>query len=268
MVANRQSLIVCEGKTDERVLQAVVHGLGRENSTTIRSLGRPLSPSWLYRKFPQLDDNRVPHVTTELKKEAKRNSYDRVIVVFDLEFGSPLQPAPERSTFDGLWLVPAVPNVESWILSDQKVFASYSKIAEFEADEKFHHYLSDSGFHFINQRDKARLMSKGSLRDYDVFRAAMLSPSLRWFINITDIGTEGHYSGIEFHMNGVLLSNLVLEYFPRDMPIYKTLDGSVYTGYQMSQEISAGSEIGRKYSSDLLRVCRDLLARQAQKTIP
>jgi hypothetical protein len=95
MPEKRQSLIVCEDKTDERILQTVIHSLGREGSTSIRSLGRPLSPPSLYRKFPQLDEHNS-HITTDLRKEAKRNAYDKVVVVFDLEFGSPLQPAPER----------------------------------------------------------------------------------------------------------------------------------------------------------------------------
>jgi hypothetical protein len=57
---------------------------------------------------------------------------------------------------------------------------------------------------------------------------------------------------------------LVLEYYPAEAPIYRALDGSVYTGRDMANEISEGTPIGRKYSSDLLRACRDLLARQAQ----
>ena len=33
----------------------------------------------------------------------------------------------------------------------------------------------------------------------------------------------------------------------------------------MMQEITDGTDLGREYSSDILRVARDLLSRQAQK---
>lgn len=163
--------------------------------------------------------------------------------------------------------MPAVPNIESWILSDPKVFASFSNMPLSDNEKKFQDYIADTGFRFLNQREKARLASRATLKSYDALRAAMLSPSLRWFINVTDNNNENPRGTINFDINKALLSNLVLEYFPQEQPIFRTLDGAVYTGYRMSQEIAAGSEIGRKYSSDLLRVCRDLLARQAQKSV-
>jgi hypothetical protein len=103
---------------------------------------------------------------------------------------------------------------------------------------------------------------------YDPHRAAMLSPSLRSFLKLLD--TVHRRSSAEFELNlpTAIITNLILEYYPPDQQIYRALDGSILTGQEMAREVQAGTELGRKYSIDILRVCRDLLARQAQRTAP
>jgi hypothetical protein len=62
-----------------------------------------------------------------------------------------------------------------------------------------------------------------------------------------------------------LFINLLSE-FPPDKVIFRPLDHSQgYSGQQMIEELANGSLIAQEYASSLLRVCRDLLARQAAK---
>lgn len=49
-----------------------------------------------------------------------------------------------------------------------------------------------------------------------------------------------------------------------DMIIYKTMSKS-YTKVEMLYELTNQTECGKQYINDCLRVCRDLLIRQANK---
>jgi hypothetical protein len=156
--------------------------------------------------------------------------------------------------------------VESWLLADPHVYELISSDERYSIHQPFEAYVVDNAFHFFNSKVIAALSRKKVEATYDPNRAAMLSPSLRSFCKTID-----HVRGIashdfEFALPGAVLANLVLEYYPPELPLYRALDGSIYTGRDMAREIGEGTSIGRKYSSDLLRVCRDLLARQAQKS--
>lgn len=59
------------------------------------------------------------------------------------------------------------------------------------------------------------------------------------------------------------MSKLVEEY-PAEGVIHRTMSGS-YTGREMASLISSGHPIGTEYATAMLRVCRDLLTRQAEK---
>jgi hypothetical protein len=258
-------LVACESALAERVLWSIARDLGRENSFVIHTMQGSLSPPLIYAEAPIAGKPKLD-IANELKKQARRNAYAKVIVVFDLEFGSPLQHAPERSTYADFWLAPAVPNIEAWVLSDPQLFELYISSGDSSLPPSFDEYISDARFHFMNQKEKNRLTTHKMLGNYSASRAAMFSPSLRSFIRMGEMDNDDLPRQLDVELPRELLSNLVLEYYPPQKPLYKSLDGSVLTGCAMAEEIARGSEIGRKYASDLLRVCRDLLARQAQNS--
>ena len=61
----------------------------------------------------------------------------------------------------------------------------------------------------------------------------------------------------------VAISNLIGEVASDDAPMWRTTSAT-YTAKQLRHEVASGTDLGRQYVSDLLRVARDMLARQAR----
>lgn len=102
----------------------------------------------------------------------------------------------------------------------------------------------------------------------DVSVASARSPSLHAFLQGLAAITGTPISlPDDVHSRSVgrdTFSNLIAEIIPAESVIYRTIDGS-YTAGEMIREVRDGTELGRQYSSDLLRISRDFLARQAQR---
>jgi hypothetical protein len=62
-----------------------------------------------------------------------------------------------------------------------------------------------------------------------------------------------------------LMADIVSEPFPADGIVFRTPCGETYTAERMRREILEGSGEGRAYATSMLRVCRDLLMRQARR---
>lgn len=60
-----------------------------------------------------------------------------------------------------------------------------------------------------------------------------------------------------------VFAGLVREVVPATTILWRTSEGYSFTAKQLLEEIENGSEIGRQYAADLLRVARDFLKRQA-----
>ena len=59
----------------------------------------------------------------------------------------------------------------------------------------------------------------------------------------------------------------MLDELPPDERVQRFTNGEQYNARQMAAEIRAGTDVGRTYASDLLRISRDLLARRARRAI-
>jgi hypothetical protein len=257
-----QVLIFCEGEIEARLLNIILRTNNYRENFVIHAEGRALFPRTLLSS--SADPPGVRGGTLgELRRQAR--DYNAAILVFDLDFGSPIQPAPNAARLSDFWLAPAVPSIESWLLTDRSVFDLISGDERYSINQTFDSYLTDNKFRFFNSRFLSALARKRVATIYNPNKAAMLSPSLRSFLKTLDHVRGRPVQEIDFTVPSSVLASLVREYYPPDLPIYRALDGSTYTGRDMVREIVEGSEIGRKYASDLLRVCRDLLARQAQK---
>lgn len=263
MSIDSQVLVVCEGRNDQRIISTILEKLGRERSAVVELEGAALSPDRLTSPAPPESRYRRGGVLGAIKRKAE--GYRGAIIVFDLEFGAPSQPAPEFSHISNVWLAPAVPFVEAWILSDPTVYSNVQRIGNIDSEDNFAQYIVSSGFRFYNQKQKDSLSRRATLSLYDPGVAATFSPSLRSFIRLFDRVAGNEAVELPFSIPGVVLSNLVQDYYPSKSVIYRTMEGGNFTGRQMAEEILKGTSIGRQYSSDLLRICRDLLARQAQK---
>jgi hypothetical protein len=118
---------------------------------------------------------------------------------------------------------------------------------------------------FRDWRSALRVLDQMSICD-----AAARSPSLHAFLRGLARITGNRVSLPEdVHARSVgrdTFSNLIAEILPAESIIYRTIDGS-YTAGEMIREVRDGTELGRQYSSDLLRISRDFLARQAQRDL-
>jgi hypothetical protein len=259
--AEAETRVVCETETDARLLAMILGRTNRSLRTYIQVAERPLIPQMLFSPLGQPEGVRGGMLG--LLQRTSRN-YGQTVLVFDLDFGSPIQPAPYAARISDIWLAPAVPSVASWVLADQTIYDLMAQDRGESIKQTFESYVVDNRFHFFNSKFLTALGRKIVEERYDPHRAAMVSPSLRGFLKTLDLFEGVAREDLEFSLPGAILANLVLEYYPSELPIYRALDGSVYTGADMAKEMREGTPIGRGYSSDLLRACRDLLARQAQ----
>lgn len=106
------------------------------------------------------------------------------------------------------------------------------------------------------------------IKSINIETAVSRSPSLRVFINEI-LG----YLGKETIKYEKILKNSIprdvfvtlLQELPADKIVWKTLDGDVFDAFSLSKEIEEGTDLGKQYVSDLLRISRDMLARKARK---
>lgn len=107
------------------------------------------------------------------------------------------------------------------------------------------------------------------LRHVDLDRAAARSPSLRVFLDgmarLLGIPREPGLEGATRSLSRDVIASLLREVSPKDAVIWRTLSGDEYTASELQRLIEEGDEVGRQYSSDLLRIARDFLHRTANR---
>lgn len=147
----------------------------------------------------------------------------------------------------------AVPNVALWLAADED---TARHLADFEARLK--------GL----RGDENVLLTLASCVEID--RAAARFPSLREFlIGMADLLGTGDALRFEEGAGGSLprdvVAGLVRE-IPEHEVAWRTASGTAFTSRELVAQIEAGTEIGRQYASDLLRVSRDFLRRRAKRS--
>jgi hypothetical protein len=103
----------------------------------------------------------------------------------------------------------------------------------------------------------------------NVTRACARAPSLRHFL--TGLGTlldspqipVTVSESVPRNLSREVFAGLIREVMPATTTVWRTSEGYSFTAKQLLEEIENGSEIGRQYAADLLRVARDFLKRQA-----
>lgn len=165
----------------------------------------------------------------------------------------------------------AVPTLEAWLFADMEAAIRHARS---DIDQDFLRSLplpeeiplpKQLATKVFGRADKAAEV----FDDFDITVAASRSPSLRLFLegmreflNVQAPPTTNAYGN---SIDREIFSNLLSEVSAPDTIIFRTLDGTNITAAEMLRSIREGSELGRQYASDLLRVARDLLARKAQR---
>ncbi|HEX8208585.1 MAG TPA: hypothetical protein VF584_00265 [Longimicrobium sp.] len=161
----------------------------------------------------------------------------------------------------------AVPSVEAWLLADPEAVGKALKLKHEDGLPDFVFGEKDEP-HALRMRRNVR-MALLVIEHMDVATASARSPSLRAFLKgIGEImGADTSYLD-RAQSRGFAretLSSLLAEVTSEDTVIYRTIDGSRITAREMMRHLDSGTDLGREFASDLLRISRDLLARQAQR---
>lgn len=139
----------------------------------------------------------------------------------------------------------AAPNVWAWLVGDEESAQELQSLAPHERGDAL----------------------EALVRCVNVRRMAMRVPSLREFIvGVSELLGVPHgldeYAGANFSRD--VVAGLVRE-VPPDEVAWRTLDGQELTSGELAAQVEAGTELGRQYASDLLRVSRDYMRRRSRR---
>lgn len=107
------------------------------------------------------------------------------------------------------------------------------------------------------------------LRQIDIGRAMARSPSLRVFLEgvgrLLNEPLEPLQQQFARNLSRDIVAGLLREISPADAVVFRTLDGREHTADDLRRRIEEGDDLGREFASDLFRIARDLLRRQANR---
>jgi len=144
----------------------------------------------------------------------------------------------------------AVPNVDNWVIGNPSLALALKRRA-----------------HAIPELDLgAELDLLAAMVDLEL--ASAVDPSLRAFLAgmAALLQVPGHrWADVPGrHLSRDIVAGLLRE-VPPDEVVWRASDGTTRTAADLGREVQQGTELGRQYASDLLRIARDLLARRARK---
>ena len=166
----------------------------------------------------------------------------------------------------------AVPELEAWMFADiqtakkqlqNRAVRALDRV-QFSDEIPAPKLLATRAF---GGRKRASQAGLHIIESMDLERAQTRSSSLREFLaGIAKLLGEDRYQAVpdaERLIGRRLIGQLVSETNPSSRVLYKTLSGDRLTAERLADEISQGTPIARQYAADLLRVARELLAREA-----
>lgn len=171
----------------------------------------------------------------------------------------------------------AVPEIESWALADEQLILqeTINNLGRNNIFERlpFPDEIPYPKFVLNNLLRKKRGKDNKDKLDFlsrmNISKATSRSPSLSFFLkqisNILDIKVDEIKDSISKNIDKKIFINLIKEISNSETIMYKTLDGFEYSARQLVKEIENGTEVGKAYSSDILRIARDILKRNAKK---
>lgn len=250
--------VAVEGDFDRRIVEGLLRA-ARINSVEVRAWQR----------------NLTPRLHPVLTPEMRGRPGDHLIVVYDLDDGSVGDAAAlndTAGTSEGVTYCPAIPTVDAWLFADSK--ALFQTLGD-KADQLVGRMPLPEQIPYPKALRHALLRDSKKLQSIfdtiDIQVAGSRSPSLKYFLQHAyrltgkpPVDFDGP-SIVENQIDRALMRNLISEVYPSSAPLFRSASGHVFTGEQMMQEVIDGTDLGREYMSDVLRVARDFLARQAKK---
>jgi hypothetical protein len=165
----------------------------------------------------------------------------------------------------------AIPQIEAWLFADEETAI---KNAQGEWERKIIRTLPLPE-EIENPKKIAKMVFKSSItawkfiKNIDITRACARSPSLRHFLTGLSKMLKNHpravLESVPRSLNREVFSGLIREVVPAETVMWRTANGNVFTAEQLRKEIEQGTDLGRQYATDVLRIARELLKGMAQR---
>jgi len=166
----------------------------------------------------------------------------------------------------------AVPEIEAWLFADDlKAAAMFndtkrrSFVARLPLPEMivYPRLVARNIFPRVERSESYRF-----LQDINIKRAAARSPSLRVFLSgvakALNSPIDIENNSLESSIGRDVISTLLRE-LPAETVVWKTMDGHSHTAEQLARSVGEGANEGRQFSTELLRIARDLIVRKVSK---
>jgi hypothetical protein len=248
--------LLVEGPSDETIVRALVGAagypeqrvlierVGGKAALAMRAASIGADEAARCAALVDLDERSVPDAVAHIRKE----------------LGNP-----------GITVFCAVPSIEAWLFADDKAALAATEdpealviLGRLGLPEEIPDPKSLAHRVFGLPQRWGELVRKA-----DVQRACARSPSLRSFLvglgRMLGVGVEVPAESVSRSISRDTLAGLIAEVSPADAVLWETSNGEAFTAAELRRHIETGSEIGRQYASDLLRVSRDFLRRRAAR---
>jgi hypothetical protein len=256
---NNKILLITEGQRDIGIVQPI-----------LKAAKFPLSQI-------KLTSFNGGHQTILKMAKALNGTFDEyasIIVLLDSDAKTiPDAQIKLKKTFSekGIEVFFAIPEIESWIFADDHLLQQQD--LQEGAKEKLTRLPFPDEIpyprqlvHYFFGKNKTNWQF---LEHIDLGRATARTPSLKVFLTrigeLLDIETKFVQDAVAQNLDRRIFSNLIKEVVQSETIIYKTLDGTQFTAEEILENVKDGTEIGKQYTSDILRVARDFLKRQANR---
>lgn len=166
----------------------------------------------------------------------------------------------------------AVPTIEAWLFADIDALLSGKEnehkkqvIENLPLPETIPYPKRVFSYLF---KKRSENFDYSFIQSIDIEKAISRSPSLRKFINyLLFISERNTFDDSNILKNSIprdVFSTLLQE-VPKEKIMWRTLDGGSFDAASLAREIQEGTDIGKQYVGDLLRIARDLLMRKTTK---
>lgn len=248
--------IFVEGTTDAAIVENILYALNPRLSPTIKICNGK-------------------HRIAKTIKNLANDGRTKYIALIDADEPSVFDSREEAKHQLGNPSIPvfcAVPTIEAWLFADDKIASHLAKnesairtIERMPLPESIPYpkYLAKQVLQNMKMPCEYKI-----LRNIDIHRAAARSPSLRNFLvgicEVLELESDLPDHSMSSTVSRDVFSTLLRE-LPGNAIAWRTLAGETYSAAELARNIGEGTEIGKQYVTELLRVARDLTLRKAKK---
>ncbi len=247
-------ILIVEGKSDKIIIESIFKAVGLSDKfvSVLISEGKhnmkdylsniPASNNTIVGILMDLDIINLPDAKNYI--ETKQEEYGDVEVFF------------------------AVPEIEAWLFADDELAIKNGKsksaqiiLERLPLPDEIPH-PKQSAYNLLKN-----YKSPHFLENINISKATARSSSLYNFLSrvgeILKTSIKELETPISKNLDRRVFINLLNEHIPSNKIIFKASDGSTYRVIDMIKHIKNETEVGKEYTSDLLRIARDLLIRKA-----